>query len=159
MGNCRSRRNTVDGKNKNQQQQNSDIPENDNKDLIRLRIHKNLDSSPVTTTTTMNINNHDKETKTINDDVIGSTKEEVYCLLELVQEFEGTTENDKNYRYLDEMLMRCILRLDKIECNNAQERNDRKEAISGVNQAISILERKLQINSEIRELASKLNVM
>lgn len=91
-----------------------------------------------------------------NENVIESTRTEVNSLLKRIEEFQGTTDNDKNYRYLDEMLTRCILRLDHIECNNSSDRSSRKEAVDGVNQAISILERKLAINSDIKKLASNL---
>lgn len=92
-----------------------------------------------------------------NEDEIYSTKSEVNSLLCRIHEFQGTSENDKNYRYLDEMLTRCILKLDKIECNNSTDRGNRKEAIRGVNQAISILERKLEINSDIKKLECNLS--
>lgn len=91
-----------------------------------------------------------------NEAVIESIKAEVNSLLKRIDEFQGITDNDKNYKYLDEMLTRCILKLDRIECNNLSDRSNRKEAIEGVNQAISILERKLEINSDIKKLASNL---
>lgn len=97
-----------------------------------------------------------KQQRSTNEHVIDSTRAEVNVLLGRINEFQGTTEDDKNYRYLDEMLTRCILKLDRIECNNTQDRTIRKEAIQGVNQAISILERKLEINSDIKQLEKDL---
>lgn len=91
-----------------------------------------------------------------NENVIESIRAEVNSLLKRIEEFQGTTDSDKNYRYLDEMLTRCILRLDHIKCNNLSDRSSRKEAVDGVNQAISILERKLEINSDIKKLAANL---
>ena len=88
--------------------------------------------------------------------MIDATKAEVDGLLEMIHHFQGTSSDDKNYRYLDEMLTRCILKLDQIECNSMEDRNDRKEAIRGVNQAISILERKLAINTDIKNLEMNL---
>lgn len=92
------------------------------------------------------------ERQTINDTVINSTRAEVHDLLEGINSFRGTSQNDKDYKFLDEMLTRCILKLDTIECNSSRDRTNRKEAIRGVNEAISMLERKLEINTEIREV-------
>lgn len=88
---------------------------------------------------------------------IDSTKAQVQDLLKQINLFQGTSENDKNYRYLDEMLTRCILKLDTIECNSVEDRADRKEAINQVNQALSILERRMGVNSEIMELEQNLS--
>lgn len=90
--------------------------------------------------------------RTANEVVIDSTRAEVSDLLKRIHQFEGTSSDDKNYKYLDEMLTRCILKLDQVECNNMEDRNTRKEAIQGVNEAIAILERKLAINSDIKEV-------
>lgn len=92
-----------------------------------------------------------------NEELIVSTKAELNDLLERIGNFQGIVETDKNYRYLDEMLTRCILKLDKIECGNSVDRSNRKQAIKEVNQAIAILERKLEINSDIRQLESNLS--
>ena len=92
-----------------------------------------------------------------NDNVIQTIRAQVNSLLERIHEFEGTSEQDKNYKYLDEMLTRCILDLDQIECNNVKERDNRRETIRSVNAVISILERKLAINSDIRSLEINLN--
>lgn len=89
--------------------------------------------------------------------LITSTRAELNLILKGIHQFQGTTESDKNYRYLDEMLTRCILDLDKIQCNNMKDRSNRKQAIKDINQAISILERKLEINSDIKGLESNLN--
>lgn len=88
--------------------------------------------------------------------VIETTRLEVSNLLVGINQFEGVSQDDKTYRYYDEMLTRCILNLDQIECETSQDRLNRKEAIRGVNDAISILERKLAINSEIKALESDL---
>uniref|UniRef100_A0A6G1S5X4 BAG domain-containing protein Samui n=1 Tax=Aceria tosichella TaxID=561515 RepID=A0A6G1S5X4_9ACAR len=94
--------------------------------------------------------------RTTNDAVIDSTRAEVSGLLEGISNFQGTSQNDKDYRYLDEMLTRCILKLDTIECNSSRDRTNRKEAIRGVNEAISILERKLEINNDIKDVGINL---
>ena len=94
--------------------------------------------------------------KAANDAVIDSTRVEVNGLLEKINEFHGTSADDKNYRFLDEMLTRCILRLDQLECNSSEDRNSRKGAIKGVNEAIMILERKLSINKDIKDVETNL---
>lgn len=72
----------------------------------------------------------------------------------MIREFEGTTASDKNYRYLVEMLTKCILKLDTIEWNNSKDRLNMKGAIQDVDQAIIMLETKrLETNlSDIRRL-------
>lgn len=87
---------------------------------------------------------------------IDSTKAEVGELLTNIDQFRGTTENDNQYRYLDEMLTRCILKLDTIECHNSADRDKRKSVVVGTNKAISILERKLELNSDIKDLENRL---
>lgn len=99
---------------------------------------------------------HNVSSASDNDTVINSTRAEVSDLLDRINAFEGVSENDKNYKYLDEMLTRCILRLDNIECTGSEDRSNRKQAIYGVNQAISILERKLAINSDMKRLDKNL---
>lgn len=87
---------------------------------------------------------------------ICSTRAEICGLLWGIEQFQGTTENDKQYKYLDEMLTRCFIKLDEIECNNLADRDNRKQAIKGINKALAILERKLEINSDIRRLENDL---
>lgn len=111
------------------------------------------DAKAGTSSTSINVS---KQNKSLNDTVIDSTRAEVSNLIEGINNFQGTTQDDKNYRYFDEMLTRCMLNLDQIECNDNRDRSNRKEAIRGVNEAISILERKLEINSEIKELETSL---
>lgn len=98
-----------------------------------------------------------QRTPSANGFAIDSTKAEVNNLLEQIHTFKGTNENDKDYRYLDEMLTRCILKLDNIECSNQEDRCNRKQAIREINQALSILERKLELNSDIKKLVLNLS--
>jgi len=61
-----------------------------------------------------------------------------------VHEFNGTNSNDKGYKFLDEMLTLCILRLDCINIDGNDElRKYRKSAINEVNRVAAILESKL----------------
>lgn len=55
------------------------------------------------------------------------------------------------------MLTRCMLKLDNIECNNVEDRNNRKQIIVSVNQAIAVLERKVVNNSDMMQLESDLS--
>ena len=146
MGNCKSKKaESTDTSDKiSPNGDNNKIQEND---IIKAQNIGSLGSAPLAS----------RYQGSSNEDVIDSTKAEVNYLLERIHGFQGTNENDKNYRYLDEMLTRCILKLDRIECNNSADRSNRKQAIKGVNQAISILERKLEINSDIMKLESNLS--
>lgn len=61
-----------------------------------------------------------------------------------VNEFNGNDANDKGYRYLDEMLTLCILRLDCINIDGNDElRKYRKSAINDVNRVAALLETKV----------------
>lgn len=127
---------------------------NKNNSIERQQQQSTQNNSPQSATSASASNYNRK--KTANEAVFDSTRAEVSNLLEGINEFKGTSQDDKDYRYFDEMLTRCILNLDQIECNDLQDRTNRKDAIRGVNEAISILERKLEINSEIKELESDL---
>lgn len=96
-----------------------------------------------------------KQTQVSKD--IGFTRVEVKSLLKQIDLFQGTNEDDKNYRYLDEMLTRCILKLDTVECVSAEDKTERKQTIDHINQALSILERRMEVNCEIMDLACNLS--
>lgn len=156
MGNCRSKNeDTVDNV-------DPDFESSSYQNSETTRIDKNFIKAQFCNHQLGNSSNgchhgHSTSTSDTNENVISATKAEVSSLLEGIQDFQGTSEKDKNYMYLDEMLTRCILRLDNIECNNTQDRGNRKETIRGVNQAISILERKLEFNSDIKKLETNLS--
>lgn len=68
-----------------------------------------------------------------------------------VEEFTSTprTSDDKGYRFLDEMLTLCILRLDCIETDGDEKlRQHRKQAINQVNRVAAILESKVKSKQE-----------
>lgn len=143
MGNCGSKKdNSADDKNLTDQHVR--LEERQLEGHIR-----SLNVNPIGSSQSPDRNTYQTQS---NEDVIDSTRAEVNDLLGGINEFQGTTENDMNYRYLDEMLTRCMLKLDNIECNSSSDRSSRKEAIRGVNKAISILEKKLEINSDIKKL-------
>lgn len=172
MGNCRSKRQAdVDGL-RDDQIGKADIESNiaktnTGKTIFEPHIMTSQSYGTTSANLTKNLNGFDngrqksqnmssRLTSATNENVIESTRAEVNALLERIYLFEGTTETDKDYRYLDEMLTRCILQLDNIECSNPTDRSNRKEAIRGVNEAISILERKLEINSDIQIIGRNL---
>ncbi|XP_054719452.1 BAG domain-containing protein Samui-like [Uloborus diversus] len=71
-----------------------------------------------------------------------------------VESFSGTA-NDKQYRYLDEMLTRLMLRLDDIETmGNSDVRNARKAAIKKVQSYIDLLETKINSDSVEKDAES-----
>lgn len=150
MGNCKS---------KKEEDNLETIPESDKH---HMKISHGQPSPSNNNNNSQQQNNNYHEDTAIrrelpNVSVINAIKVEVNQLLGGIHSFKGTTETDKNYRYLDEMLTRCILKLDKLNCSNLVERGNRKETIKGVNQAITILERKLEINSDITNLECKLS--
>lgn len=74
-------------------------------------------------------------------DAIKKVEAEVKGLVTEIAKTKDMAFRDKRYRYLDEMLTRCMLRLDKIDCGpNEMLRQARKTAIRSVNQAINQLE-------------------
>ena len=61
-----------------------------------------------------------------------------------VHECQATTADDKGYKWLDEMLTLCVLRLDCINIDGDDElRKYRKQAINEVNRVVALLESKL----------------
>lgn len=88
---------------------------------------------------------------------ISQIKRDINLLLQDIVKFDGITAKSKDYRYLDEMLTRCMLNLDKVECGRSPDlRMQRKEAIGFVDKATDILQRKLQVNTDIHNLYQSL---
>lgn len=80
-------------------------------------------------------------------------KKDISSLLEAIVNFDGISNKSKDYRYLDEMLTRCVLNLDDVDCGGSLElRHQRKTAIISVDQATNILQRKLSINVDVHNL-------
>lgn len=74
-------------------------------------------------------------------------KSQVDELIGEIDGFKGSSSKDKQYCYLDEMLTRCMIDLDNIDCGeNHNIRQDRKSVIKTINQAIVSLETKLECN-------------
>lgn len=84
---------------------------------------------------------------------INSIKVDLSNLIQDIINFGGVSTKAKEYRYLDEMLTRCVLKLDNIECGGSEElRQQRRATVKLVDTATDILQRKLQINSDISDL-------
>lgn len=74
---------------------------------------------------------------------ISKVKNEMVELKKQIEEFSGSFQ-DKQYRYLDEMLTQCMLKLDNIDTGGLDEiRKARKIAINEVQTYISLLESKI----------------
>ncbi|KAI1296878.1 BAG domain-containing protein Samui [Halotydeus destructor] len=74
--------------------------------------------------------------------VIKSVMEELVKLEIDVNEYSGE-KGDKQYRYLDEMLTRCMIRLDDVETGgDSNIRQARKEAVNAVHRIVGLLESK-----------------
>jgi len=72
--------------------------------------------------------------------VIEDIYNEVESLHKEVNEFSGEYQ-DKQYRYLDEMLTRCMIKLDNVDTEGDEQiRQARKRAINAVHQCVSLLE-------------------
>ncbi|XP_053204894.1 BAG domain-containing protein Samui-like [Panonychus citri] len=86
-------------------------------------------------------------------DLIKSIKDEACRLESEVNNFDG--ESQKQYRYLDEMLTRCMLKLDNIDSGGRDEvRSARKSTLAYVDRVIAILENKVNrpgTNQEVPE--------
>lgn len=88
---------------------------------------------------------------------ISNVLEELKSYENEVEKFIGTVK-DKQYRYLDEMLTRCMLRLDDIDTmGNEDVRSARKNAVKKVQACIDLLETKVTSNGE-SELESTADV-
>lgn len=90
-------------------------------------------------------------------DKINSIKHDVSNYLQEIIKFDGISAKSKDYRYLDEMLTRCMLNLDNIDCSDSKElRLMRKSTIKLVDKASDVLQRKLQINCDIHTLSESM---
>ncbi|XP_013784769.1 BAG domain-containing protein Samui-like [Limulus polyphemus] len=70
-------------------------------------------------------------------------QKELETLQQQVSDFSGTAK-DKHYRYLDEMLTRCMLKLDNIETGGEENiRKARKAVVNKIQAAISQLDAKV----------------
>ena len=87
--------------------------------------------------------------------IIASTKTEVSGLLQDIVKFSGSSLKAREYLLLDELLTRCILKLDNIQCSDLPEvRQQRKAVIELIDKCTDILQRKVQLNHDIQQLLS-----
>lgn len=134
-----------------QQQQNS-VPQetssNNNQGQSNMSNQDAMDAA---------INESKKDTSPLG--LINTVKLEVNNLVQKIKLFEGTSAKTKEYRYLDEMLDRCTLKLDVIELGELKElRQQRKSLIVLVDKATNILQRKVQLNYDIQKLSEDMVV-
>ena len=88
--------------------------------------------------------------------IIAATKSEVHKLLQEVIQCNETSIKSKICLRLEELLTRCILRLDDLKVGDSQElRQQRKAVIELIDKCTDILQRKVQLNSDIQQLSSK----
>lgn len=81
-------------------------------------------------------------------------RKKITDLLPAIQQFNGKSPKSKEYRYLDEMLTRCVLELDGVQCGDSDElRKQRKAIVKLVDKATDILQRKQQLNSDMDDLS------
>lgn len=74
---------------------------------------------------------------------IQDIQQDVLDLMFKVEQYEGGNKKDKDYKYLDEMLTRNLLKLDTIDTRgNDSIRLARKEAIKCIQASLSVLEAK-----------------
>ena len=72
-----------------------------------------------------------------------------------MESFSGK-QGDKEYRFLDEMLTRLLIKLDNIDSQGFEEvRMARKSSIVSVQQTVSLLESKVRKNSVINNVLKK----
>ena len=83
-----------------------------------------------------------KQVKKSPMDLVNEVNDELGNLREQVNVFEGAP-GDKNYRFLDEMLTRLLIKLDNIESQGLDDvRSARKAAIVSVQECVNLLESK-----------------
>lgn len=106
---------------------------------------------------TNDLSEQDKDKLALNK--IAKIKSDVRTLLKGVAEFSQPSDKTKEYRYLDEMLTRCLLDLDNIECGDCTDlRQQRKAAIKLVDRAVNLLQRKMQFNADMVDLNACMNI-
>lgn len=84
---------------------------------------------------------------------VAMVQQEVDSLTEQVKAFSGTSRQDKQYMYLDEMLTRELIKLDDIETEGKENvRLARKAAIKSIQDSISLLESKVPLPQEQQQV-------
>lgn len=92
-------------------------------------------------------------------DKINLIKAELSQYLQAIVNFNGISSQSKDYRYLDEMLDRCVINLDNIMVGESSDlRQQRKAVINLVDKASSILAKKVEINKDIHDLSEYMTI-
>lgn len=77
---------------------------------------------------------------------VDQVQQEVDIITRRVEQYNGSSRNDKEYLYLDEMLTRNLIALDTIEVEgNEQLRTARKNVIKSIQKSIALLESKIPL--------------
>lgn len=88
--------------------------------------------------------------------VINATKAEALNLLKEITSCNETSLKSKEYIRLDELLTRCILTLDDIQCSDLPElRQQRKAVIELIDKCTDILQRKVKLNHDIQQITAR----
>lgn len=96
------------------------------------------------------------QTQILSDRMVAISME-VNNLLELVKNFNHPSSDCREFRYIEEMLTRCMLNLDQIECSQMNDlRQKRKSICRWIEQVSKILNRKVELNKELAELSHQL---
>lgn len=88
---------------------------------------------------------------------INSIRAEVFKLLnENINTFDGVSHQAKEYLKLDELLTRCLLKLDNIDSGGLAElRQQRKDVVALIDKCTDVLQKKVQLNRDMQELYSR----
>lgn len=89
---------------------------------------------------------------------INSIRSDVIKLVKDIANFEGVSKDLKEYKYLDEMLTRCLIRLDSIQCSEQDIRQQRKSTVKNVESAIDVLSKKAKLNADMKQLYENLGL-
>lgn len=84
--------------------------------------------------------------------VIQAIRAQVNQILQEIVACNETSVKSKDFLRLDELLTVCILKLDDIQ--EPELRKQRKEVVQLINKCTEILERKVNLNRDIQQLAS-----
>lgn len=88
---------------------------------------------------------------------LNSVKRQAIDLVRIIEKFEYTSSDTKEFRYIEEMLTRCVLELDQLECSQLPElRQQRKDLVRCVEQASKVLHKKVELNASLSDLFTKM---
>lgn len=89
---------------------------------------------------------------------INSVKSDVIKLVKDIANFEGISKDMKEYRYIEEMLTRCLIQLDSIQCSGQDLRQQRKSTVKSIESAIDVLSKRAKLNADMKQLYENLGL-